>query len=120
VDARNKHDIEAFVAAFPDEWRERVSGAFGNTTEAFPNIQITTEELIAEGEIVVNRWSAQATHLGTWQGIPATGRVVKWTGIDVYTVSGGKITRFVREQDTLGLLKQLGVSVSLEEGRATN
>lgn len=114
LDARNKHDMEAFVAAFPDDWRENVQRSFGSVTDAFPDIHITPSKLIAEGHTVALRWAAQATHLGSWQGIAPTGKVVKWTGLDLYTLTDGKITGVVREQDTLGLLRQLGVSVSWE------
>lgn len=114
LDARNKNDLEAFAAAFPDGWTENVRHAFGTVTYAFPDIHITPGELIAEGSTVALHWSAQATHLGSWQGIAPTGKVVKWTGIDLYTLTDGKITGVVREQDALGLLRQLGVSVSWE------
>lgn len=114
IEARNTNVVEAFVSFFPADWHEEVRRAFNSVTEAFPDIHITIEELIGEGNKIVSRWTAQATHLGSWQGIAPTGKTVKWTGLDLYTLTDGKITGVVREQDTLGLLRQLGVSVSWE------
>jgi predicted ester cyclase len=114
LDARNRNDFETFATAFPDEWRESIQRSFGSVTDAFPDIHITPGEMIAEGHTVALHWAAQATHLGTWQGIAPTGKVVRWTGTDLFTLTDGKITGVVREQDTLGLLRQLGVSVTWE------
>lgn len=112
VEARNTHDVEAFVAFFPADRREHVRQAFNGTSEAFPDVHITIEELIGEGDRVVLRWSFQGTHLGLYQDIPATGKKVNYTGIDIYTITAGQIASVVREQDNLVVLQQLGVAGS--------
>ncbi len=110
VAARNNHDIEAFVALFPGERQEHVRQAFNKVIEAFPDVQITIEDLIAEGDKVVLHWSFQGTHLGLYQEIPATGKKVNYTGIDICTIVDGQIMSLVRETDNLAVPQQLGVT----------
>lgn len=110
IDARNAHDVEVFAAFFPADWYENVRHAFNAVTEAFPDVHVTIQELIGEGDKVVSRWSFKATHLGLYQGIPATGKTVDYTGIDIYTIAEGKIVALVRETDSMVVLQQLGVT----------
>jgi steroid delta-isomerase-like uncharacterized protein len=76
---------------------------------AFPDIQYTVEDLIAEGDKVVARFSARGTHRGEFQGIPATGRSASVTGIGIYRVASGKIVEQWGIFDQLGMMQQLGV-----------
>ncbi len=76
---------------------------------AFPGIVGTTEDVIAEGDKVVLRWSAQGTHEGDFMGIPPTGREILLTGTTVYRIAGGKIAEEWTQADMLGLMTQLGV-----------
>jgi predicted ester cyclase len=115
VETRNANDFEAFVAFFPADRREGVRRAFNSVTEAFPDVHITIEELIGEGDKIVSRWSFQGTHLGLYQDIPATGKKVNYTGIDIYTIVDGKIVSVVRETDSLVVLRQLGVTGSHQQ-----
>ena len=110
VDARNNHDAEAFLAFFPAERQEQVRGAFNGTSEAFSDVHISIEELVGEGDRIVLRWTFTGTHSGVYEGIPATGRQVSYTGIDFYTIVDGRIVGVIREQDNLDVLKQLGVT----------
>ena len=118
IEARNANDVEAFAAFFPPDWHEGVRRAFNGVTEAFPDVHITIEELIGEGDKIVSRWSFQGTHLGLYQDIPATGKKVNYTGIDIYTIVDGKVVSVVRETDNLVVLQQLGVTIS-NQPRAT-
>jgi steroid delta-isomerase-like uncharacterized protein len=76
---------------------------------AFPDMQWTIEEQIAEGGKVVTRFEWTGTHRGDFLGVPATGRSVKVWGIVIDRLEAGKIkdTRII--MDTLGLMMQLGV-----------
>lgn len=76
---------------------------------AFPDMLTTTEEVIAEGNKVVGRYITHGTHWGTFLGIPPTGKQVTFTTIVIYSVVDGKIAQQWLEQDTLGMLQQLGV-----------
>ena len=76
---------------------------------AFPDVQITVDDMIAEGDKVVTRFTAHGTHQGELQGIAPTGKPVTVTGIETMRVSGGKIVEGWVEFDQLGMLQQLGV-----------
>jgi steroid delta-isomerase-like uncharacterized protein len=76
--------------------------------DAFPDGRNTSEELLAEGDKVVQRWTYRGTHEGAFQGIPPTGRRVTLTGISIWRVEGGQIVESWHELDTMGLLQQLG------------
>ncbi len=76
--------------------------------EGFPDVVSTIEDLIAEGDKVVARWRARATHQGEYMGIPPTGKEVEFTGISVYRIEAGKIAESWNEEDELGLMRQIG------------
>jgi steroid delta-isomerase-like uncharacterized protein len=76
---------------------------------AFPDVHYTVEDLIAEGDNVVSRFTARATHQGEFMGVPATGKVVTWTGIIISRFAGGKWVEDWEQADMLGLFQQLGV-----------
>ena len=77
--------------------------------DAFPDGRNTSEELLADQDKVVQRWTFRGTHDGVFEGIPPTGRQVTLTGISIWRVDGGTIVESWHELDTLGLLQQLGV-----------
>ena len=75
---------------------------------AFPDLHFTVEEVIAEGDKVVVRWSLRGTYLGDYQGRPATGKPVSVTGMSLFRLAEGKIQEITVNMDRLGLSKQLG------------
>lgn len=76
---------------------------------AFPDLYLTVEDSIAEGDRVVNRWVFHGTHKGEFAGILPTGKQVSLTGIDIWRISDGKIAELCQELDFHGLLRQLGM-----------
>ena len=74
----------------------------------FPDVHATVEELLADGDRVIERTSASATHTGEFNGIPATGNKVAWTEIHIYRLEDGKIAEMWSEIDLLALLAQIG------------
>jgi steroid delta-isomerase-like uncharacterized protein len=75
---------------------------------AFPDLQIRIDEQIAEGDIVVTRWTGTGTHEGELMGIPATGKQVTTAGINIDRIAGGKLVAGWGLFDQLGLLQQIG------------
>ena len=75
---------------------------------AFPDLHLNLEDIVAEGDRVVNRWTFQGTHQGEFYGVPPTGRTVSISGIDIWRVRDGKIVENQQVVDNLGLLQQLG------------
>ena len=76
--------------------------------KAFPDLRITIDEQLAEGETVVTRWTATGTNEGELMGIPATGKQATTAGINVNRISGGKLVEGWGLFDQLGLLQQIG------------
>jgi steroid delta-isomerase-like uncharacterized protein len=74
---------------------------------AFPDICYTVQDLIAEGDKVVARWSAAGTHKGEWMGIKPEGKAISGSGISIFRISEGKIAEELAEYDSLGLVQRL-------------
>ena len=71
--------------------------------------RFTVEDVIAEDDKVVVRWTNAGTHVGEFLGIPATGRAFTVGGIDVYRVEGGLLAEHWHQVDQLSMLGQLGL-----------
>ena len=76
--------------------------------EAFSDLKRPVEDLVAEGDKVVARWTSIGTHDGSFQGIPPTGKTITTSGITVFRLENGKIVKEWSESDMLGMLQQLG------------
>lgn len=97
--------------AAPDEIKgpEGIKRFVSTFRSAFPDLQFTVEDQIAEGDKVVSRWTARGTHEGEFRGIASTGKQVMITGITVQRIAGGRIVEGWTNWDILGMLVQLGV-----------
>ena len=76
---------------------------------AFPDLHFIIEDMIAEGDTVVVRYTSRGTHQGTLMGIPPTGKQVTVTGILIVRIVNGKLVELWGNGDDLGLMQQLGV-----------
>jgi steroid delta-isomerase-like uncharacterized protein len=74
-----------------------------------PDLRVTIEELVAEGDKVAVRRSYAGTHRGELLGIPPTGKQVRLGGISIFRLDGGKIAEQWEQLDRLALMQQLGV-----------
>jgi steroid delta-isomerase-like uncharacterized protein len=74
-----------------------------------PDLRVTIEELVAEGDKVAVRRSYAGTHQGELLGIPATGKQLQLGGISIFRLAGGKIAEHWEQLDRLALMQQLGV-----------
>ncbi len=93
-DAMNRADYQQFIAMF---------------RSAMPDIGNTIEDLIAEGDRVVGRYTVRGTHRGELLGIPPTGRQVTISATEIYRVDAGRIAEQWTLTDALGMMQQLGV-----------
>jgi steroid delta-isomerase-like uncharacterized protein len=75
---------------------------------AFPDVHMAVEDLIAEGDKVVSRYTFCATHQGDFMGIPPTGKQVSFTGIEIDRIKDGKFVESWVNEDDLGMTQQLG------------
>ena len=90
----------------PEGAKEFVAGL----REAFPDLTMTIEDQIAEGDKVVTRWTGRGTHDGEFMGIEPTGRSGAMSGIGILRIRDGKFVEGWTNADLLGLLQQLGVA----------
>jgi steroid delta-isomerase-like uncharacterized protein len=78
---------------------------------AFPDLNATVEDVIAEGDKVVTRWTIRGTHQGEIEEFgPPTGRQAELQGITIHRIEDGKIVEEWNRYDNLSLLQQLGLA----------
>jgi steroid delta-isomerase-like uncharacterized protein len=100
-------DHDALPGQSPDrEGHRQILAAFRS---AFPDLNVTTEDVVAEGDRVVTRWTARGTHQGDLMGIAPTGKGVTIKGIDVLRVAEGRIVERWAQFNDLEMMQQLGV-----------
>ena len=79
--------------------------------KGFPDINVTVEDVIAEGEQVVSRYTIRGTHQGETEEFgPPTGRQVELKGITISRIEGGKIVEEWQAYDNLSVMHQLGLA----------
>lgn len=76
---------------------------------AAPDIHFTVEDLIADGDKVIARWTAKGTQRGDLPGVPATGRSAIVSGVTIYRITDDRISEGWQNWDAMGMLQQLGV-----------
>jgi len=76
---------------------------------AFPDLHLTVEDMIAEGDMVVSRVKVRGTHKGDLMGIAPTGKQVTLEAIDITRIAGDKFVERWGIIDMLGMMQQLGV-----------
>ena len=79
------------------------------TLAAFPDLQNTIQDQIAENDLVATRYIIRATHQGEFANIPPTGKSFMVTGIEMHRFADGKLVELWNIPDMLGALQQLGV-----------
>lgn len=89
----------------PEGYRQNVQMARG----AFPDLSVTTEDLIAEGDKVVTRYTLRGTHENEFMGIEPTGNEVEIQGISIGKLEHGQVVEGWSNIDVIGMIQQLGV-----------
>ena len=80
---------------------------YGNLRQAFPDVKYTVEDMVAEGDRVVVRWTWHCTHEGDFLGIPATGKKATVPGMAIYRLADGKCVERWVELSLFQLSQQL-------------
>lgn len=88
---------------------EGMLGVYQAFFAGFPDLRVTVEETVEEGERLAVRITVTGTHEGAFQGIPPTGRRVEVQAISILHFSEGRIVERWNQLDQLGMLQQLGV-----------
>jgi steroid delta-isomerase-like uncharacterized protein len=88
---------------------EGVKQIFTMFRHAFPDFNVTVEDMVAEGDKVVARLTVRGTHKGEFMGIAPTGKQITISVIDIARIASGKIVERWGAEDNLGMMQQLGV-----------
>jgi len=87
-------------------------GGIQGSHSATPDLHITIEDLLGEGDKVLARWTACGTHTGTmrppWESLPPSGRQVECTGMTLFQLRAGKVITLWQNWDLYEMLQQLG------------
>ncbi len=94
---------------FSAEGPEGVKRLVGMVRAQVPNLHITIEDVIAEGNKVVTRYTVTGTDTIGFRGRPPTGKQTKVTAIQIFRIADGKIVESWANRDDLGLMQQHGV-----------
>jgi predicted ester cyclase/ribosomal protein S18 acetylase RimI-like enzyme len=98
-----------FVNHFTGETPAALKQKIAEVRAAFPDVRITIDDQVAEGDRVVSRWTARGTHHGAFMGAPATHKPMAQTGISILRVADHQIVEGWSRADEIGLLQQLGL-----------
>jgi steroid delta-isomerase-like uncharacterized protein len=105
--------VEDFVELDPlpgqRQGREGLKEVLAMMRAAFPDIHWAVEEMVAEGDTVVTRFTWTGTHRGVFLGVPATGRNVSVKGVVIDHLADGKMSKSRILIDSLGMMQQLGM-----------
>lgn len=75
---------------------------------AFEHLDVTVEDMVAEGDLVAARFTARGVHKGAFMGFEPAGKSVTMTGIEIFRIENGKIAELWGEANLLGVMGQLG------------
>ena len=123
-DAYNSNDLDVLDELLAPDWKtqafptslmeqtiENAKAVHRGLLEAFPDLHITTHELIAEGDVVVQSYTVRGTHQGEMAGLPATGNTVAVGGVSIFQIRDGRIVRHEAFSDVIDVLAQLGADI---------
>ncbi len=84
-------------------------GVIGMFRGAFPDLHLTIEDSLADGDKVVHRWTMTGTNEGPLMGIPPTSKAMTWTGTTIVRLENEQIVERWANVDVLAILQQMGV-----------
>jgi steroid delta-isomerase-like uncharacterized protein len=102
------HELSKEPLSGRNAYKEWATGFRQATATGFPDLDITVDALVGEGDLVAKRWTFRGTHSGDYMGLPASGRRVVMTGITIYRIQGGQVRETWWNYDALGMMQQLG------------
>jgi steroid delta-isomerase-like uncharacterized protein len=103
-----RHDLRPTSATPGGEGQRRIAADF---RRAFPDLRMSVDLILAEGDLVAARWTTTGTHAGPWGDVAPTGTTMTFSGVNVFRFEGGRVVELWNHRDDLGLMQQLGVPV---------
>ncbi len=108
ADDYTRHDLRPSAALPGPGGQKKIAGDF---RAAFPDLQVTIDLLVGEADMVVARWIMEGTNTGQWGSTPATGKHVRFAGVNIWRFADGKVVEIWNHRDDLGLMQQLEAPV---------
>lgn len=105
----NRHNLDKVSEFIGDELIAEALEHDQQFLAAFPDVHVTIEDLVGEGDKIVARLHVKATNTGPFAGQPPTGRQVQFRSIRIYRIADGRIVETWAMQDRFGLMEQLGL-----------
>jgi steroid delta-isomerase-like uncharacterized protein len=103
-----RHDLRPTTALPGPEGQSKIAADFRS---AFPDLKIEVDLLVAEADLVVARWTMEGTNLGSWGGNEPTGKHARFSGVNFFRLSKGKVVEIWNHRDDLGLMQQMGIPI---------
>jgi predicted ester cyclase len=106
-DILNQGQLNLIDTLYDVPLRESQKQSLAAIRTAFPAVQWTVREIIAEDDKVVTCWSAHGTHLGAWHGIAPTHKHAEWDGVTISYLANDRISHEWVNWDRMDLYRQL-------------
>ena len=103
-----RHDLRPTAGLPGPSGQKRIAEDF---RAAFPDLRMTLDLILAEGDLVAARWTTTGTHTGPWGDVEPTGRRATFSGVNIFRFREGKVVELWNHRDDLGLAQQLGAPV---------
>jgi steroid delta-isomerase-like uncharacterized protein len=103
-----RHDLRPTTALPGPEGQSKIAEDF---RRAFPDLTIHVDLLVGEDDLVAARWTMEGTNLASWGGKEPTGKHAKFSGVNFFRFSKGKVIEIWNHRDDLGLMQQVGTSI---------
>jgi steroid delta-isomerase-like uncharacterized protein len=132
IEAYNERDMQTEADVRAPGYVAHVSGAPGpldseawtqfisSFADAFPDLRLTAEDVVSEGDMTAARVAFRGTHRGEFQGIPPTDKEVAFSSMEFNRVVDGKVEEHWVELDLFGLMRQLGAIPEPEHSEAAS
>jgi len=121
VEALNARDYDALDQWFapdvlahhpygpPMQGRDEMKRFMKMARVAFPDLRLSTHEMVGEGDTLITKYVAEGTHQGDYMGVPASGKPVRFAGVQILRFANGKIVDDWEIWDQLGMMQQMGL-----------
>jgi len=103
-----RHDLRPGNPLSGPEGQKKIASEF---RAAFPDLHMTIDLMIAEGDMVMARWTTEGTNTGPWGSVPATGKHASFSAVNIFRIDNGKVVEIWNHRDDLGLMQTLGAPV---------
>ena len=103
-----RHDLRPGTPPSGPEGQKKIAADF---RAAFPDLRMNIDLLIAEGDMVVVRWTTEGTNTGTWGNVAPTGKHARFSGVNIFRIRNNRVVELWNHRDDLGLMQQLGAPI---------